>query len=71
MKDFVGRCPVQDFSRSAVEQVLHALHLAMGDLREISAFREELADQVVRVLVRPSFPRTYDERSSVRVKFYL
>ena len=56
VKSMGGAVPVQDLPRPIVEHYLHPLDLASREPSEPRPFGEELAQQAVGVLIRPSLP---------------
>lgn len=56
VKGMGGAVPVQDLPRPIVEHHLHPLDLASRQSSEPRAFGKDLAQQAIRVLVRPPLP---------------
>ena len=56
VKGMGGAMPVQDFPGPIVEQGLHPFDLGARESSEPGAFGKELAQQAIRVLVRPPLP---------------
>src|SRR3989338_1817851 len=58
MKNFTRRTKIKHLARPSVQESLHTLDLSPRDFREVRAFREELTNDAVGVLVGPALPRT-------------
>ena len=56
VKGMGGAMPIQDFPEPIVEHGLHPLALGSRQSSETRAFRKALAQQAIRVLVRPPLP---------------
>jgi len=56
VKDLVGRLKSERFSGPAIEQALDLRHGRRIDCREVRAFREEVSNEAVRILIHAAFP---------------